>query len=128
MVVHCDTLELVQRNEASLEHRFMLLLHGLRETVNDRGENLEELRDPVMLLRLVDVLVEDLQGERARERERGRERAREMSKQASERERERVCVCVCAYLCVCERERKRSHRRTLLIDLRMCARRFVNFP
>ena len=74
MVVHCDTLELVQRNEASLEHCFVLLLHGLRETVNDRGENLEELRDPVVLLRLVDVLVEDLQGERASEREREGER------------------------------------------------------
>lgn len=59
-VVQGESLDLVQRNEDAREERLVLLLERERETVDYGAEDLEQLGDPVVALRLVDELEEDV--------------------------------------------------------------------
>jgi hypothetical protein len=59
-VVEGEAFDLVEGDEDAREERLVLLLEGKRESVDDGSEDLEELSDPVVALRLVDELEEDV--------------------------------------------------------------------
>ena len=52
--------DLVEREERAEEELLVLLLEREREAVDDRAEDLEQLGDAVVPLRLVDETVEDV--------------------------------------------------------------------
>jgi hypothetical protein len=59
-VVQRETLDLVEGNEDPSEERLVLFLEREGETVDDGTEDLEQLGDTVVALRLVDELIEDV--------------------------------------------------------------------
>lgn len=60
LVVDCDGLGLVQRDERASEEELVLLLHGQGEAVDYAAEDLEELADAVVALGLEYEAVEDI--------------------------------------------------------------------
>lgn len=59
-VVQREALDLVQRDQAPCEERLVLVLERERKAVDDRAEDLEQLGDAVVPLRLVHELEEDV--------------------------------------------------------------------
>mmetsp|Transcript_13026 Transcript_13026/g.38247 ORF Transcript_13026/g.38247 Transcript_13026/m.38247 type:complete len:450 (-) Transcript_13026:566-1915(-) len=60
LVVDADELDLVQRQQRAHQEGLVLVLEREREAVDDGAEDLQQLRDAVVPLRLVDELVEDV--------------------------------------------------------------------